>query len=90
MATITFDTLQYVERLRAGGFTEAQAKAMAEAQKQAIDTATESMLATKNDILQVRDEVREVKADVNLLKWMIGFLIAMTAAILWILIKSNV
>ncbi len=89
MATITFDTLQYVEKLKTGGFSDEQAKALAEAQKQAIDTAADSMLATKRDIQEIRDEVKDVKAEVNLLKWMVGFSMAMTAAILWLLIRDG-
>jgi len=88
MATITFDTLQYVEKLKSGGFTEQQAKALSEAQKQAIEAATDTMLATKKDIQEVRDDVKDIKADVNLLKWMMGFSMAMTAAVLWTLIKG--
>lgn len=89
MATITFDALQYVEKLKIGGFSDEQAKALAEAQKQAIDTAADSMLATKRDIQEIRDEVKDVKAEVNLLKWMVGFSMVMTTAILWLLIKAG-
>lgn len=89
MATITFDALQYVEKLKIGGISDEQAKALAEAQKQAIDTAADSMLATKRDIQDIRDEVKDVKSEVNLLKWMVGFSIAMTAAILWLFIKDG-
>jgi hypothetical protein len=48
-----------------------------------------SMLATKRDIQEIRDEVKDVKAEVNLLKWMVGFSMAMTAAILWLLIRGG-
>ena len=51
MATITFDTLQYVEKLKTGGFTDQQAKVMAEAQKQAIDTAADATLATMSKVV---------------------------------------
>lgn len=50
---------------------------------------TSSMLATKRDIQEIRDEVKDVKAEVNLLKWMVGFSMAMTAAILWLLIRDG-
>ena len=36
MATITFDTLKYTKRLRDAGMTEAQAEALAEAQKETL------------------------------------------------------
>ena len=48
------------------------------------------MLATKRDIQEIRDEVKDVKAEVNLLKWMVGFSMTMTAAILWLLIRGGI
>jgi len=36
MATITFDTLKFVEHLRHAGVPEAQAKAMSDAQKEIL------------------------------------------------------
>lgn len=50
MATITFDTLKFVEKLRAGGVPEEQAKAEAEALVIAFSEAMDSQLATKTDI----------------------------------------
>jgi hypothetical protein len=89
MATITFDTLQYVEKLKSGGFSDVQAKVMAEAQKQAIDTAADSTLATKADIHAVRDDIKDIKAEVMLLRWMIGFSTAIGVAGLWLLIRMG-
>jgi hypothetical protein len=94
MATITFDTLQYVEKLKSGGFTDQQAKVMAEAQKQAIDTAADATLATKADILSVRKDVEQLErkliehdAKFTLLQWMIGATLATTTASLWMLMR---
>ncbi len=53
MSTVTFDTLKFVERLEAGGFSHGQAKAAAEA---FID-ATSQELATKTDIIGLRSEM---------------------------------
>ncbi|MEW5973614.1 MAG: DUF1640 domain-containing protein [Pseudomonadota bacterium] len=47
MATITFDTLKFVEKLRAAGVPEAQAKAEAEALAEALGAAK---VATVRDI----------------------------------------
>jgi hypothetical protein len=44
--TVPFDTLKFVERLEAGGFSHAQAKAAAEA----FTEATAQELATKSDL----------------------------------------
>lgn len=53
MSTVTFDTLKFVERLEAGGFSHVQAKAAAEA---FIDATTQE-LATKTDIVGLRSEM---------------------------------
>ena len=60
---IAFDTHRFVKRLTETGFTEAQAEALADEQV----TLLNSNLATKQDL-------EAVKAD--LMKWMIGALIA--------------
>ena len=94
MATITFDTLQYVEKLKTGGFTDQQAKVMAEAQKQAIDTAADATLATKADIVNVRKDLEQLErkliehdAKFTLLQWMIGATFATSTASLWMLMR---
>ena len=51
---VAFDTLKFVEKLEAGGFTHAQAKATAEA----FAEATGQELATKADIAAVRTDLR--------------------------------
>jgi hypothetical protein len=70
MATITFDTLKFVERLKAAGVPEAQAKAEAEALQEALGTAAFD-LVTK-DYLDARLEAS--KSD--LIKWIAALLIA--------------
>jgi hypothetical protein len=65
MATITFDTLKFVEKLKAGGVPEPQAKAEAEALVSAFSEAMDSQLATKNDINRIEKELA-------VLKWMTG------------------
>jgi hypothetical protein len=65
MATITFDTLKFVERLKAGGVPEAQAKAEAEALVTAFSEAMDSQLATKSDI----------NRQLIVIKWMVGLVL---------------
>ncbi|MBV5298284.1 MAG: DUF1640 domain-containing protein [Rhodoferax sp.] len=74
MSTITFDTHKFVRRLQEAGFDEKQAEGLTEAMRAAID---ETELVTKKD-LQI--ELAPVKADLNLLKWMMGALVAIAVA----------
>ena len=96
--SVAFDTVKFVERLEAGGFSRAQAKAAAEA----FADATGEQLTTKSDLRELgtdlraeiasqgadlraeiarqgadlRGEIATVKADVLVLKWMMGFILA--------------
>ena len=73
MATITFDTLKFVERLRSAGVPEGQAKAEVEALAEALnETIAVRDLATKADL-------ESMKAD--LVKWMAGLLLAQAAVV---------
>lgn len=49
MSSIAFDTLAYAKRLRAAGFNEQQAEALAEAQAELVD----ERLATKQDLREL-------------------------------------
>lgn len=72
MATITFDTfdtLKFVEKLKAGGVPDEQAKAISEAFR---DASGEADLVSKKD-LQI--ELAPIRADINLIKWMLGILL---------------
>jgi len=61
MKVVAFDTLEFVKRLRAANFTEAQAEAMAEA----IAAVVTEQLATKADLQELR---RELGSDINELR----------------------
>lgn len=74
MSAITFDTHKFVRKLQDAGFDEKQAEGLTDAMRAAID---ESELVTKKD-LQI--ELAPVKADLNLLKWMMGALMAIAVA----------
>lgn len=79
MTAITFDTLKYVERLKAAGLPEQHAKAEAEALRDALGDMVEMRnLATKEDVSILRAEIEsrisDAKADI--VKWMAGLLLA--------------
>jgi hypothetical protein len=80
VATITFDTLKFVEKLKAAGVPEAQAKAEAEALQGALSESLDTQLATKRDIDGLRSELKEFKAEVNgkltLVQWMLALVVA--------------
>jgi len=76
MSLTTFDTLKFAQRLEAAGLGREQAIAFAEAQKEAFAEAIETQLATKGD-------VQRVERELLLLKWMVGFNLAFTMAVVW-------
>ena len=78
MTAITFDTLKFVERLKAAGVPEAQAKAQAESLADVMGTAE---LATKADL---REMETRVMAEMKLLRWMMG---ATFGGVLFILLR---
>src|SRR5262245_41956389 len=68
MTTMTFDKLAYVDRLKAAGFNEPQARAMADGLDQALreEVATKSDVAVlKSDIAAVRNEIGLLRVEVN-------------------------
>jgi len=67
MAAIVFDTLKFTHRLTDAGMSQNQAEASAEALKEAV---SESQLVTRSDIHELK---------IDLIKWMVGLLIAQTA-----------
>ncbi len=78
MGTITFDTLKFVEKLRAGGVPEEQAKAEVEALVTAFSEAMDSQLATKTDINRLERELMVIK-------WMVGLVLG---GILTLILKA--
>lgn len=83
MTTTTFDTLQFAKRLRTLGLTEPQAEIFAEAQKEAINSAVETVLATKGDLgdleLRLAKLISDTRSDI--IKWVAGMLVAQAAVI---------
>jgi hypothetical protein len=86
MTTITFDTLKFVERLKAAGVPEAQAKAEAEAFADVLGMVD---VATQRDLKELETTLKRDMAElkVDLLKWIVGLLLGQTALILTLLPK---
>ncbi|MBA2408886.1 MAG: DUF1640 domain-containing protein [Gammaproteobacteria bacterium] len=82
MATVTFDTLELVDKLKAGGLPPEQAEAVvrviAEAQNQLVTRDT-----LKLELAPVKSQIASLESDLRTIKWMMGFLLAgMTALII--------
>ncbi len=76
MTSVTFDTLKFVERLKASGMPDTEAKAIAEAFR---DAQSDAELVTKKD-LQI--ELAPLKGDLLLLKWMMGLILGGVLALI--------
>lgn len=95
MTTMTFDKLAYIDRLKAAGFAEPQARAMADGLDQALreEVATRSdIVALRSDFDLLRVEIRSefgalrgellaaMKADkIDFLKWVVMLIVGQTA-----------
>lgn len=77
MTTITFDTLRFVERLKAAGVSEPHVKAEAEALQEAL---AGSDVATAQDIERLEPKVEtrfeRVEGELQLVRWMFGIVLA--------------
>ena len=98
MSALALDTHAYIKKLEAAGFTEQQAEVLAETQANLLT----NQLATKADIETVQRDMKELEtrlvARINmleertdgrfkLLQWMLGFNLALTMAVFWLLIR---
>ena len=64
MTTMTFDRLAYVDRLKAAGFTELQARAMADG----LDQALREEVATKSDVAVLKSNIAAVRNEISVLR----------------------
>jgi len=84
MAVVTFDTLKFVETLKAHGLPEEQAKGVAEAfrdaQQEAEAVVQQGMRGDLN-AMEFRIESKMAEMKMDLIKWMTGALIAQAAVI---------
>lgn len=78
-----FDPLKFYDELKAADVPEKQARAQAEAMRNAFaayDANRMKELATKADVQAIRMEMREI--ELRLLKWMIGIVLTQTAVLI--------
>jgi hypothetical protein len=102
MTAITFDTLAYVKTLRDAGLEEKQAEAQATALANVLKSGAAD-LATRQDIERLEFAIKQqgdrMDARLNLveersegcfklLQWMPAFNLAISVALLWILIRT--
>lgn len=91
MATITFDTHEFIKKLKSAGFSDEQAEALADAQKASFAQALDSALATKSDVTRIERRMDAIDAkldkldtkiagDMALVKWMLALVVAAEAA----------
>ena len=92
MATITFDTLAYSQKLQKSGVPREQAEAMAQANADAIkDMLNTQELVTKKDLalalaqIQHDLEIKLANTRHEILKWMVTAMIAQTALLVGII-----
>ena len=90
MSVITFDTLAYVKRLRDAGIPESQAEAQAAALAEVLKQST-GELAAQAGLAELKQELRfleeRTEGRFKLLQWMLGFNLALTIAVLFLLLR---
>ena len=72
MNTITFDTHQAIKAITESGLNDTQAEAIVST----IFNAMNEDLATKMDIMALKVDMGTIKAEILVLKWMVGLVIA--------------
>lgn len=89
MATITFDTLKFVEKLRVAGVPEAEAEALQGFFAETLET----QLATKTDIVRLERRLdgfdakidrleTNLSGELTLVKWMMGLILGGVIALI--------
>lgn len=78
--TTMFDTHHYIKRLELAGVPEGQAEAHAEA----LATIFEDRIATKEDLLHLKTDIKNdlLNLKIDVIKWIIGLLLAQTTLII--------
>ena len=88
MTAVTFDTHAFIKRLVASGMPEPQAETVTALVREAqdgssTDAATKGDLARVETLLRsdIREETAPIKAELLLMKWMVGFVLAFQIAL---------
>ena len=71
MAAVTFDTHEFVKKLKSAGFSESQAEVVAEAQRDSLAQALDSQLQLK----LMFQKLIEHEGEFKLIKWMLGVIL---------------
>lgn len=66
MSTATFDTFEFNKALREGGFDERQAETLTKAQAKVVEQTAHdgTSNATKQDVVELKKDMTEMKADI--------------------------
>ena len=86
MSTLTFDTLKFANQLKTAGVPAGHAEAEAKALSEVFETSL-SDLATNARLEKTESALRQEMANMKfeLLKWMIGLLVAQTTLLIALL-----
>jgi len=76
MATITFDTHDFVRKMRDAGFDEKQAEVIVSV----VATSQNELITTSHFDLKMEKELAPIKAELLVIKWMMGVLIGIAVA----------
>jgi hypothetical protein len=79
MATITFDTLELVDKLKTAGIPQAEAEAVVR-----VIVEAQGGLVTKHDLTEIKNEIKaemnvrfeRIDGELKLNRWMLGVLLA--------------
>lgn len=96
--TPAFDTLKYVEALKAAGINESHARGQAHALAEALAEGAggfvtkADLLATKADLLEsdhrLEERMTRLEGRMSLLQWMMGFCLALLVVVLGLLLRG--
>lgn len=97
MTTLTFDTHEFVKKLKGAGFSEEQAEILTELQKSTVINTLEQArhdyelddLATKRDLkeLELKLEFRIEETKAELIRWVVGVGLLQVTIITALLLK---
>jgi hypothetical protein len=81
-AMVYFDTHQYVKTLEQVGFTEKQAETFAKVQQASLSQCLDTSLASKQDVMDLKLEMKTLESKVNTHGYMLGVIIAGISALI--------
>ena len=76
MATVTFDTYDFVVKMKEAGFDEKQAEAVV----RMVSLSQSELVTGLHFDMKIEKELAPIKAELLVIKWMMGVLIAIAVA----------